>query len=113
MKRAVPMMYFWGTVDPIERPGAPSPAERARRNTETWKGLNSCAGKPEILVKGAAERQTFHGKAPVVIWTVKGMGHCWPGVTNGPLEARILGPQNLDVSASTEIINFFDEHPLR
>jgi polyhydroxybutyrate depolymerase len=112
IKRAVPVMYFWGTADPIERPGSPPAAERARRNIETWKRLNGCIGRPVVSTTGAAERQSFKGKAPVIVWTIKGSGHCWPGVDGGEAVNRVLGPPNFDVSASDEIIRFFNEHRL-
>jgi polyhydroxybutyrate depolymerase len=112
LKRPVPVMYFWGTVDKMLRTGAPTSAERARRNIETWKALDGCIGKPDVSTQGSGERQTFKGNAPVVVWTIKGMGHCWPGVSQSPLETAVLGPANLDVDASSEIIKFFIEHPL-
>jgi polyhydroxybutyrate depolymerase len=112
IKRPMPIMYFWGTADQMERVGAPSSSVRAHQNIETWKQLDGCTGPPDVAIKGAGKRETFHGKAPVVVWTISGMGHSWPGVNNGRIEKMLLGPANLDVNASTEMVEFFKEHPL-
>jgi polyhydroxybutyrate depolymerase len=112
--RPVPIMHFWGTADPIRRPGAPPAAERTARHIATWLRLNGCTQEQVTYKKGAATRKTYTGcrqGAEVILWTVEGMGHTWPGVCWRPWTQQILGLCNKDISATEEMLKFFLAHP--
>jgi polyhydroxybutyrate depolymerase len=48
--------------------------------------------------------------ASVVLYTVKGGGHQWPG--GKPIPEWIVGPLSNNVDATSQMWAFFREHPL-
>jgi polyhydroxybutyrate depolymerase len=115
--RRVPIMHFWGTADTIQRAGSPKAAERTARHIATWRRLNGWTEAKDVSRKGSATCEVFKPgdsgpSAPVILWTVEGMGHCWPGARGGLRLNQFLGPPNLDISASDEIVAFFLAHQL-
>jgi len=120
-KRPVPMMYFWGTLDPIQRPGAPDAAERSRRHLQNWFRLNRVSSKGTLVKKVRKAECTLYpplaGGADAIVWKIEGMGHEWPGlVPRNPIirerTETALGPYNTDISANREMIDFFLKHSL-
>jgi polyhydroxybutyrate depolymerase len=51
------------------------------------------------------------GDAAVVLYTIRGGGHTWPGGQGVP--EWILGRNTRSIEASSEMWNFFIQHPLR
>ncbi len=47
----------------------------------------------------------------MVLYTIKGGGHTWPG--GGPMPEWFAGPTSHSVNATEEIWAFFRDHPLR
>ena len=50
------------------------------------------------------------GDAAVVLYTIKGGGHTWPG--GKPLSEWFVGPTSRSIDASSLMWTFFREHPL-
>ena len=120
MRRPVPMMYIWGTKDPIMRPGSPPKAELAARMIQRLIALDRCAPTPvEVIERKNATRRTWRGAAEgseVVEWRLEGSGHWWPGLpipaaSREKVEAR-FGPLVSDINATDEILPFFLHHPM-
>jgi polyhydroxybutyrate depolymerase len=130
--RPVPVLQFHGTADTFapynggrniigrEGIGAPQTIKR-------WLDLNGCVGQPEVTyAKGNATCVTHSScnqDADVVLCTIQGMGHQWPGFTvqvtaeqaksRGlpPWYAR-LGPGTDDLDATDMLLQFFQGHPM-
>ena len=51
------------------------------------------------------------GDAAVVLYTIRGGGHTWPG--GGPLPEWFVGTTSSSIDASSLMWEFFREHPLR
>jgi polyhydroxybutyrate depolymerase len=49
--------------------------------------------------------------ATVVLYTLRGGGHSWPG--GKPLPKWFVGPTNRSIDATSLMWAFFREHPLR
>ena len=49
--------------------------------------------------------------AGVVLYTITGGGHTWPG--GKPLPEWFVGPTSYNIDASSQMWAFFREHPLR
>jgi polyhydroxybutyrate depolymerase len=119
--RPVPMIAFHGTADPLTpyRGGASWVADRPFPNIPRWTALwarrNRCAPDPvESAVAADVNRLEYTGcadDAAVVLYTVIGGGHTWPG--GSPLPEWLAGPTSYSVDASSEMWDFFRAHPLR
>ncbi|MEM6701265.1 MAG: PHB depolymerase family esterase [Acidobacteriota bacterium] len=119
----MPMISIHGTADElapydggstwVAPPGVefPSVAEW----TELWARRNRCRPSPEdSSVTDSIVRRDYRGcerSAAVVLFTIYGGGHTWPGGL--PMAEWFLGPTTSDIDAKTEMWNFFEEHPLR
>jgi polyhydroxybutyrate depolymerase len=82
-----------------------------------WVERNGCpANARGKASRGDAEMTSWgpcKGGTDVVLWTLKGGGHAWPGGDwASKLEGRIVGPVNRDISASELMWEFFEKHPL-
>ena len=86
-----------------------------------WIGLDACDSKPEIaaLQDKAADgtsirREAFtgcKGSAEVVVYTVEGGGHTWPG-GKAYLSESIIGKTSHNMDASEVLWEFFSKHAL-
>lgn len=118
--RPVPTMYFWGTADPIKRPGSPPKAEMAARLIKSLIALNRCDPDPEkVIQRGKAQRTTWTGKdrrSRLIEWKLEGSGHWWPGLDVRPARVpqieKTFGPLQTDISATDEAIAFFLANPM-
>jgi polyhydroxybutyrate depolymerase len=88
-------------------------------SVQTWVKLDGCDEKPktEVLSKDGDElkvtRTTYGaGKAgaEVVLITIDGGGHTWPGMTP---PASFLGKSALSISANNLMWEFFQKHRLQ
>jgi polyhydroxybutyrate depolymerase len=112
--RAVPVMHFHGTLDtlvPYEGGGAyafPSVADSVAR----WREIDGCGSTKEIVYnQGDSQCVSTPGckeGAGVILCTVDGGGHTWPGGTPVPG----LGHTTMDLDATDAMLDFFDEHPM-
>jgi polyhydroxybutyrate depolymerase len=119
--RPVPMIAFHGTADGA----APYHGGQSWVTTETfpdvpswtanWARRNQCGTNPvESAVASDVVRLEYTNcadDAAVVLYTVLGGGHTWPG--GGPLPEWFVGPTTRSIDASSQMWAFFREHRLR
>jgi polyhydroxybutyrate depolymerase len=119
-KRAVPMIAFHGTADPeIPYNGGSSwissrPFPNVPRWVANWARRNRCGANPiELTVAVDVTRREYTScadDAAVVLYTVQGGGHTWPGGT--PLPKWFVGRTTQSIDATRLMWAFFSEHPL-
>jgi polyhydroxybutyrate depolymerase len=123
--RPVPMITFHGTADPIvPYQGGPlgdpfSPVKPmyppVRDFTASWARRNRCAAESVESVAAPdvtrIEYTNCAEGAPVVLYTIQGGGHTWPG--GKPLPEWRVGPNSNSIDATSQMWAFFREHPLR
>lgn len=88
-ERPVPVISFHGTADPaVPYNGgsswiSPRPWPNVPKWTASWARRNHCEGQPEdSSIAPDVVRRTYvgcAGSAPVVLYTIRGGGHTWPG----------------------------------
>lgn len=119
--RPVPMLAFHGTADSAARYHggkswvAPDTFPDIPRWVATWAARNGCAPDgvdstvaPDVIRR--AYPRCADG-ADVVLYTVLGGGHTWPG--GPPLPEWFVGRTTASIDASREMWAFFRQHPLR
>jgi polyhydroxybutyrate depolymerase len=119
--RPVPMISFHGTDDPaapynggiswVATDRFPSiPGWTAR-----YANRNGCDAKPvQSTIAAHVTRREYvncAGDADVVLYTIKGGGHTWPG--GKPLPVWFTGITTYEIDASQLMWDFFRRHPLR
>jgi len=119
-KRAVPMIAFHGTADPdVPYNGgsswiSPRPFPNVPKWVASWARRNRCGSNPvESKVAADAIRRTYTScadDAAVVLYTIQGGGHTWPGGT--PLPKWFTGRTTRSIDATSLMWTFFGEHPL-
>ena len=119
-ERAVPMIAFHGTADrPVPYHGGKSwVAPVAFPDMPTWAAnwarRNRCGSNPvESAVAPDVTRLEYSScadNAAVVLYTVKGGGHSWPG--GQPLPEWLVGPTCRSIDATRQMWAFFREHRL-
>jgi polyhydroxybutyrate depolymerase len=119
-QRAVPMIAFHGTADrtvpyhggkswvaPVAFPDMPTWAA-------DWARRNRCSADPvESAVAADVTRLEYTRCADdsaVVLYTVRGGGHSWPG--GGPLPEWLVGSTSRSIDATSLMWAFFREHRL-
>jgi polyhydroxybutyrate depolymerase len=118
--KAVPMIAFHGTADP-EVPYNGGPSWIAARGfpsvpqwAANWGRRNRCGPIPvESAVTSDVTRRTYTNcadDAAVVLYTVHGGGHTWPGGT--PLPEWFVGRTTHSIDATSLMWAFFRQHPL-
>jgi polyhydroxybutyrate depolymerase len=118
--RAVPMIAFHGTADPeVSYNGgsswvSPIPFPSTPNWAANWARRNGCAANPvESTVAADVIRRTYMNctdNAAVILYTVQGGGHTWPGGT--PLPKWFVGRTTRSIDATSLMWSFFGEHPL-
>lgn len=119
--RPAPMIAFHGTADRITPYHgakvwiAPRPFPSIAEWTANWARRNGCAPTP---VDAAAAPDVMRREytactddASVVLYTVEGGGHTWPG--SPPMPEWFAGVTNQSIDATRLMWAFFQEHPLR
>jgi len=120
-QRPVPMIAFHGTEDRFTRyHGGTSWVARDHVFpsipvfTATWARRNRCAASPiESRVAADVTRLEYTGcadDARVVLYTIHGGGHTWPG--GGPIPEWFAGSTSNGVDATRQSWAFFRAHPL-
>ena len=123
-QRPVPMIAFHGAADPIvPYQGGPlgdpfNPVKvmfpAVRDWVAGWARRNRCGPKP--VESGVAPDVTHieytgcAGDATVVLYTIQGGGHSWPG--GKPLPEWWVGPTSRSIDATSEMWTFFRAHQL-
>jgi polyhydroxybutyrate depolymerase len=115
----VPMIAFHGTADRFtpyhggKSPVVPQPLPDIPGWTAKWARRNRCQTDPaESVVAADVTRREYRGcadDATVVLYTIHGGGHTWPG--GGPMPEWFAGPTSHGVDASREEWAFFRAHP--
>jgi polyhydroxybutyrate depolymerase len=118
--RAVPMIAFHGTADPeVPYNGgsswvSPRPFPSTPRWAANWARRNRCGANPiESTVAADVTRRAYTNcadDAAVVLYTIQGGGHTWPGGT--PLPKWFVGRTTHSINATNLMWSFFGEHPL-
>jgi polyhydroxybutyrate depolymerase len=118
--RAVPMIAFHGTADPeVPYNGgsswvSPRPFPSTPKWAANWARRNGCGANPvESIVAADVTRRAYTNcadDAAVVLYTVQGGGHTWPGGT--PLPKWFVGRTTRSIDATSLMWSFFSAHPL-
>jgi polyhydroxybutyrate depolymerase len=118
--RPVPMIAFHGTADPdVPYKGgstwiSPRPFPSTPKWAANWARRNRCGAKPvESTVAPDVTRRAYThcaDDADVVLYTIQGGGHTWPGGT--PLPQWFVGVTTRSIDATSLMWSFFNEHPL-
>jgi polyhydroxybutyrate depolymerase len=115
------MIAFHGTADPlVPYDGAgtswlnPRPFPNIPGFVAAWARRNRCPGKPaQSAVAPDVARREYMGctaDAAVVLYTIRGGGHQWPG--GKPFPVWLAGPTSRSIDATNLMWAFFREHPL-
>jgi polyhydroxybutyrate depolymerase len=79
-----------------------------------WAALNGCDPVAEQLRAGdtvsGLRYDNCQGDAGVIVYTLEGMGHQWPG--GKTLPTWLMGAPNDEIDATEEMWAFFKAHPL-
>jgi polyhydroxybutyrate depolymerase len=118
--RPVPMIAFHGTADrQVPYNGgtswvSPDPFPNVSTWAANWARRNRCAPNPiDSAVAPDVTRRAYADCADstaVVLYTVKGGGHAWPG--GKPLPEWFVGPTSRSIDATSQMWAFFREHRL-
>jgi polyhydroxybutyrate depolymerase len=118
--RPVPMITFHGTADPGvpynggRSWGSPRPFPSVSTWAANWARRNRCGPNPiESAVAADVTRLEYTdcaNDAAVVLYTVRGGGHSWPG--GKPMPEWMVGPTSRSVDATSLMWAFFREHRL-
>jgi polyhydroxybutyrate depolymerase len=118
--RPVPMITFHGTDDPdVPYNGgstwiSPRPFPSTPKWAANWARRNRCGENPvESMVAPDVTRRAYTNcadDADVVLYTIQGGGHTWPGGT--PLPKWFVGVTTRSIDATSLMWSFFSEHPL-
>ncbi|HET9733438.1 MAG TPA: PHB depolymerase family esterase [Acidimicrobiales bacterium] len=119
VSRAVPVVAFHGTADPIDPYQGNGQAYwtySVPTAAENWARLDHCSATP-VSTSGVgytlSEYKGCSGKATVRLYSLTGAGHEWPGGPQLPTAiTKVLGPQSDAVSANSTMWAFFAAHPL-
>jgi polyhydroxybutyrate depolymerase len=120
--RPMPVIAFHGVDDQIVlyKGGASSRDEQFVFPTiedwaAGWAEINSCGPSPEIsLITNEITRRHYGGceeNADVILYTIAGAGHTWPGGEKLPV--WIAGYTNQDINASALMWEFFSKYSLK
>lgn len=117
--RPVPMIAFHGTADPaVPYRGGPSwmsPGVFPDISTwaTRWAQRNRCTSSMESNTAPDVSRREYANcadDATVVLYTVRGGGHTWPG--GGAMPEWLVGRETHSIDATTLMWAFFRAHPL-
>ncbi|MCH9646624.1 MAG: hypothetical protein K0U98_00215 [Deltaproteobacteria bacterium] len=116
--RPMPLIAFHGTADPIvpyeggQQRSSPGTFPSVRSWTADWAARNGCRPQPkESRVAATVARRAYLGctdGADVVLYTLDGGGHTWPG--GKPLPKWLVGPTNPSIDATSQMWSFFRQY---
>jgi polyhydroxybutyrate depolymerase len=120
-RHPVPMIAFHGTADSATPYNGGSswissrPFPNVPRWVARWARRNQCEAEPvESAVAADVSRRAYTScadDAVVVLYTVEGGGHTWPG--GAPLPEWFVGRTSQSIDATSLMWAFFYDHPLR
>ena len=119
----VSIIVFHGTEDKhvLYKGGPPlTSLDKAKRVDKSvsyavsfWVKNNQCSLVPQREEHGNIIKETYLGgknNSEVVVYTIIGQGHAWPGGKNGLRFGNVDQP-NQEISATDTIWDFFAHHP--
>ncbi len=118
--RPVPLIKFHGTADLVPYNGGkvwavPKPFPSVLTWTADWARRNRCGPNPiDSEVAADVTRLEYTGcaeDATVVLYTIQGGGHTWPG--GKPMPEWMVGSTSTGVDATRQMWTFFREHRLQ
>jgi polyhydroxybutyrate depolymerase len=119
--KPVPVISFHGSADPdVPYNGgsswiSPTPFPNVPNWSANWAKRNRCGGTPlDSTVASDVTRREYTGcadDAAVVLYTIHGGGHTWPG--GMPLPEWFVGRTTRSIDATSLMWAFFVEHPRR
>ena len=122
--RPVPLLYITGTADPMNpvdggpvRIGRKSYGRKppTRQLIARWVELHDCSEPPRVVYDKDDGRGVAYcnedGSEAVVLYTLAGHGHHWPG-GKSLLPAAMAGPNQATLNATDVIWTFFAQHAL-
>jgi polyhydroxybutyrate depolymerase len=118
--RAVAVIAFHGTADPIDPYGGNGEAYwtySVLQAAQRWASQDACRKAATTSHPDAGVTLTLYtgcrDGATVGLYTIAGEGHEWPGGPAMPRRlTKLLGPQSSAVDANEVIWAFFEAHPL-
>lgn len=118
-RRPVPMIAFHGTADPMVPYGGGTswvhgPFPDVSTWAANWARRNRCEPKPieSAAAADVTRREYTHcaDDAAVLLYTIRGGGHTWPG--GQPMPEWFVGPTSRSIDATSEMWAFFRRHRL-
>jgi polyhydroxybutyrate depolymerase len=121
--RPVSILHFHGTDDQFAPFGGgvgsrslPGQKFESVKNTISfWQktlGLQNVTPRTQQLNPSVTEEEYRSDKAELILCTLQGGGHTWPGGQFGFLGKRVLGKMEMTISASEKMWDFFQRHSL-
>ncbi|MGH7282529.1 MAG: extracellular catalytic domain type 1 short-chain-length polyhydroxyalkanoate depolymerase [Polyangiaceae bacterium] len=123
-KRAMPVLDFHGTGDPIVPYNGGTPVipidlgsafisfRSVPVTVDAWRQIDGCLGSGSVIYQNGDATCTEYSQcrsgSVVTHCKIDDGGHEWPGGVAVPF----LGNTSNDISATDTILNFFDAHPL-
>jgi polyhydroxybutyrate depolymerase len=110
--RPIPVLAFHGTDDPIVPYEGNDEVMAAENWIAGWAERNHCDTDTAALpAAGVVSGIEYTGcAADVILYTIEGGGHTWPGAE--PKLGFLLGVTTQDIDATQTMWDFFFEHPL-
>jgi polyhydroxybutyrate depolymerase len=135
LQRPVPLITFHGMSDEFSPYagglGAAAPITVDQigvpETVRLWAKLNGCDETPQtVLRQGSVTAVKYTGREPaseVIVYTIEGMGHQWPGHTVEitadrarelflPQYLTKLGQGTAEIDATALSLDFFERHPM-
>jgi polyhydroxybutyrate depolymerase len=129
-ERPISVMLIQGAQDPlVPIQGGPMGPNGSRgmilslqETAKKWTDFDVCSSKPEVSTVAdkagdgtTIRREAFRGckgGAEVIVYTVEGGGHSWPG-GKPPAPESLIGKTSHNMDASEVLWEFFSKHALR
>jgi polyhydroxybutyrate depolymerase len=122
----VSVIVFHGTADEHvlyeggaggkQFPGAKPRVDRSvAHGVSTWVRADACPPVPQTETIGTVTKQSYancRNGTEVVLYTIAGQGHAWPGGIPGIRNGNVDLPTR-DISATNLMVDFFLAHPKR
>jgi polyhydroxybutyrate depolymerase len=122
----VSVIVFHGTADehvlyeggmgvkqfPGAKPRVDRPVSHA---VSTWARVDGCAPVPQTETMGTVTKRAYascRNGSEVVLYTIAGQGHAWPGGVPGIGNGNV-DPPTREISATNLMVDFFLAHPKR
>jgi polyhydroxybutyrate depolymerase len=113
LAQAVPILAFHGTSDrinPYDGSGTPRWNESVPEAARQWAAANGADPQPTALQVSRHVSRSIYGRVgagnEVMLWTVSGGGHTWPGSPLGLLLRVLLGKTTTEIDATQILLSY-------